>query len=206
MTRNRSTSKRPIASRAGRPRNAAASMQALLQSAQTLFGQKGFADTTTREIGELAGVDAALIARYFGSKGALYVAAVAAEDLGDQGPAEYEGLEQMVDVVIGRAIGRGPGPIVQALVRSDTSSEIREAAQERITHRLVDPLVATMAESRVDRPRLRAEITVAALLGISLCRSLGWFEEICDLDKDELARLVVDALREFTKEDHGNSP
>jgi AcrR family transcriptional regulator len=66
--------------RTGRSRDAAASKDALLQAAQTLFGQQGFESTTIREIGEQAGVDAALIARYFGSKADLYIAAMVAED------------------------------------------------------------------------------------------------------------------------------
>ena len=61
--------------RAGRSRDAAASKDALLQVARTLFGQRGFEGTTIREIGEQAGVDAALIARQFGSKADLYIAA-----------------------------------------------------------------------------------------------------------------------------------
>jgi AcrR family transcriptional regulator len=47
-------------------RDAAASKQALLEAARSLFGQRGFKSTTIRDIGERAGVDAALIARYFG--------------------------------------------------------------------------------------------------------------------------------------------
>src|SRR6202042_3088939 len=84
------------ADRTGRPRDAAASKDALLQAARTLFGQQGFEGTTIREIGERAGVDAALIARYFGSKAYLYIAAVVAEDA-DGPPSEYEGLAQIAD-------------------------------------------------------------------------------------------------------------
>src|ERR1700683_5024204 len=129
------------ADRTGRPRDAVASKDALLQAAQTLFGQQGFEGTTIREIGERAGVDAALIARYFGSKADLYIAAVIAEHA-EGTPGEYEGLEQMADVVVTRADRRGPGPILQAIVRSDTSAEIRDAALNRLAQRLVGPLAA----------------------------------------------------------------
>ena len=98
------------AGRAGRSRDAAASKDALLQAAQSLFGQQGFEGTTIREIGERAGVDAALIARYFGSKADLYIAAVAGRGRRSGTPREYEGLEQMADVVVTRADQRGPGP------------------------------------------------------------------------------------------------
>jgi AcrR family transcriptional regulator len=88
--------------RAGRSRDAAASKDALLQAARALFGQRGFEGTTIREIGERAGVDAALIARYFGSKADLYIAAVMAEDA-EGHPGEYEGLEQMADAAMTQA-------------------------------------------------------------------------------------------------------
>ena len=45
----------PSGSKVSRPRDAAASKDALLQAAQELFGQKGFERTTIREIGERAG-------------------------------------------------------------------------------------------------------------------------------------------------------
>ena len=99
-----------------------------------------------REIGERAGVDAALIARYFGSKADLYIAAVAAERMGDRHTPEYQGLEEMVDSLLDRVDRDGPGPILQALVRSDTADEIRAAAQARLARRLVEPLVAGMEE------------------------------------------------------------
>jgi AcrR family transcriptional regulator len=180
-----------------RSRDAAASKQDLLQAAQELFGKKGFEATTIRDIGERAGVDAALIARYFGSKGDLYVAAVAAEDAGAEGVRDYTGLDQMADAVVSRADDHGPGPIMQAIIRFDTSDEIRQAALQRITRRLVDPLVVEMAAHQVDRPELRAEIAVAALLGISLARSLGWFGEIGSVPKDELTSLIAEALHDL---------
>ncbi len=185
--------------RASRSRDAAASRDALLRAAQTLFGQEGFESTTIREIGEQAGVDAALIARHFGSKADLYIAAVVAEDA-EAVPIEYEGLEHMADVLVARADRRGPGPILQAIVRSDTSAEILNAALDRLAKRLVGPLVANMTAQGVDRPQLRAEVTVSALIGFSLGRSLGWFDEIRSVPHDEAVALIVDALGAITGE------
>ncbi len=113
-------------------------------------------------------------------------------------PSEYEGLEQMADVVMTRADQRGPGPILQAIVRSDTSAEIRDAALDRLARRLVGPLVASMTAQGVDRPELRAQVAVSALFGISLGRSLGWFDEIRSVPRDELVALIVDALGAIT--------
>ena len=186
------------APRTARSRGAAASKEALLRAAQELFGQRGFERTTIRDIGERAGVDAALIARYFGSKADLYVAAVAAEDSGEQDPGGFEGLEQMADTVVSRADDHGPGPIIQALIRLDASDDIRGAALQRVKRRLIEPLVADMTERGVDRPELRAEVAAAAMLGISLSRSLAWFEEVRSVPKDELVALMAEALQALT--------
>jgi AcrR family transcriptional regulator len=189
----------PPEPKVSRPRDAAASKDALLQAAQALFGQKGFERTTIREIGERAGVDAALIARYFGNKADLYIAAVVAEDLDARPPADYEGLQHIAEVVLSRADERGPGPILQAIIRADTSAEIRQAAQDRLTRRLIDPMTEGMASQQIDRPRLRAEIAVAALFGVSLGRALGWFGEIRTVPKDELVALVTSMLGEISR-------
>ncbi len=182
-----------------RLRDAAASRLALLEAAQELFGKAGFESTTVREIGDRAGVDAALIARYFGSKADLYIAAVVAEDSGDPSPAAFESLGQIVEAMVTRTDEHGPGPIMQALIRADTSEEIRRAAQSRLRWRLVEPIAVGMENRGIDRPWLRAELVVTAMIGVSLGRSLGWLEEIRSVPRDELVELIADALGALTK-------
>jgi AcrR family transcriptional regulator len=149
--------------RTGRSRDAAASRDALPQAAQTLFGQQGFESTTIREIGAQTGVDAALVARYFDSKADLYIAAVVADDV-EGLPSEYEGLEHMADVMVTRADRRGPGSILQAIVRSDVSADILDAARDRLAGRLVGPLVANMRAQGVDRPQLTSACEAGPVL------------------------------------------
>jgi AcrR family transcriptional regulator len=177
-----------------RSRDAAASKQALLSAAQTLFGQRGFESTTTRDIGDLAGVDAALIARYFGGKADLYIAAVVAEAQGDWPPRDFEGFEAVVMAVISRTDELGLGPVTQALIRSDTSDEIRAAAQAHMDRRLVVPMAAEMTRQGADRPRLRSEVVAAAVMGINLGRALGWFDALKTVPKEELIEIVTALL------------
>jgi len=189
-----------------RSRDAGASRVALLAAAQDLFGQKGYDATTVREIGERAGVDAALIARYFGSKADLYIAAVAAERMGEQHSSAYVGLGDMVESMITRVDRDGPGPILQALVRSDTAEEIRAAAQARLARRLVEPLVAGMEDRGTGQAGLRAEVAVSALVGVALARSLGWFGAISEVPTEELVALVVAAVGSLTGEAEAPGP
>jgi AcrR family transcriptional regulator len=174
--------------RTGRPRDAAATKQALLGAAQSLFGERGFEATTIRDIGERAGVDPALIARYYGSKADLYIAAVVAEAQSDQHDLEH--VSDVAEALIARTDRHGLGPVTQALIRSDTIEEIRRAAQAHLTRRIVTPLSAEITRQGLDRPELRAEITAAALLGINLGRALGWFPELETVPKDELVDLI----------------
>ena len=165
----------------------------------------GFEGATIREIGECAGVDAALIARYFGSKADLYIVAVAAEGEGDYPPREYEWLPDMAAVIVTRTDRRGLGPVTQALIRSDTPEEIRRSARTHLARRLVAPMEAEMRRRGADRPRIRAEITVAALLGVNLGRALGWFADLHSASRDELVELVTSILDDGSGGDHRGS-
>jgi len=166
----------------------------LLEAAQSLFGQRGFEKTTIREVGDLAGVDPSLIARYFGSKADLYVAAVIAEAQGDQPPSEFEGLEDMAKATLDRTDERGLGPVTQALIRSETHDEIRTAARTHMACRLVAPIAKDMTRRGVDEAQLRAEIVVSALIGINLGRTLGWFDGLTKVSSGHLADLAITLL------------
>ncbi len=59
-----------------RPRDAIRTRDAILRAAQTLFAEKGYATTGVRMIATQAGVNSALVRRYFGSKQGLLRAAL----------------------------------------------------------------------------------------------------------------------------------
>ena len=177
-----------------RSRDAGASKAALLGAAQVLFGQRGFEGTTTRDIGELAGVDAALIARYFGSKADLYIAAVVAEGQNERPPERFEGVEDIARALLARTDTSGLGPVTQALIRSDTTPEIRDAARAHMQRRMVEPLLADLTVAGADRPQLRAEVLMAALMGINLGRAVGWFDELQSVPREQLVELVAELL------------
>src|ERR1700728_4512093 len=178
----------------GRPKNANASKRALLDAAQELFGRDGFDGATIRDIAEHAGIDHALIARYFGSKADLYIAALVAEAQGDQPRADFEGLEDMADGMMTRIDENGLWPVMQALIRSDTSDQIRKAAQDHMARRLVDPIATDTSRRAADEARLRSEVVASALIGVALGRALGWFDELTAVPKSRLVELGTELL------------
>jgi AcrR family transcriptional regulator len=179
-----------------RTRDSAASRAALLAAASALFSSSGYEATTIREIGERAGVDPALIARYFGNKLNLYLATVDAEASESNRVDLASDIGLYVSWLLERTDTRGPGPLIQALARSDSAPEIRAAAHAKITARIVDPLAALLVSRGVspDSARLRAEVAVAALIGVVVVRGAGSFDELpaagVDVVADVLTRML----------------
>ena len=184
--------------RAARPRDANASREALLSSARILFSERGFEQTTVRDIGDHSGIDPALIARYYGSKVKLYLATVTAEDADSGRPKDFSDPRAYVQWLVSRVDSRGPGPVLQAILRSDTTAEIREATSEHLTRRLVEPLAATLEAKGIAHPRLRAEMAVSALIGLLLGRALGSFAELAEVPQEQFVDQLVELLPDFS--------
>ncbi|WP_406135011.1 TetR family transcriptional regulator [Streptomyces sp. NBC_01089] len=176
----------------GRRRDAARSRELLLTAASELFAERGFDRTTIRDIGERAGVDPALIARYFGSKTLLYVAALHAEQ-GDVTPADLFD-EQRLHEVLDRTDRRGPVPLLQVAVQPLSDPGAQDAARAALHTRLVEPLRERFAREGADRPSLRAELVVAAVTGVLLGRHSGAFDELARADSGDLVELLRSTL------------
>lgn len=77
--------------RAFRPRDAGRTRKAILRAARELFARASYENVQTRQIAALAGVDAALLNRYFGSKKRLFAAVL--DDIGtEQQPFPQSGM------------------------------------------------------------------------------------------------------------------
>lgn len=171
-------------------RDAGRSRDRLLAAAEELFGERGFDRTTTRDIGERAGVDPALIARYFGSKTGLYLASL---QRGNDDPPDLLQPEWMAEL-LSRLGSRGPGPVLRSVVNPHDDAEVQLAAAHALDVRLVQPLERRYAGAGLDRPRLRAELAVAAFVGVVLSRSSGSMAELSAADDDVLVDLIEDLL------------
>jgi AcrR family transcriptional regulator len=173
-----------------RVRNASASRRALLAAAGTLFHEHGYEGATIRDIGERAGVDAALIARYFGGKEGLYLAVLAQEGE-DESRSEAMDPHAFVAELLGHW-DRGHSPVSRAMGAPELSDEVREQVRAVVQRRATSKL-------HIDGPeaRLRAEILLALVLGISLTRANGTLPHIARASRARLTATlepVVDAL------------
>lgn len=185
------------ANNARRPHDSEASRQALLEAGAALFNEAGYERATTREIGERAGVDPALIARYFGGKEGLFLAALA-EGAGAlrQGPDDFE-PRALLGYLLGRWEERGHGPVSRALASPKLSGDVRALVQDLIGKRLVAPLTEELAGKGMANAELRAELLVALALGVAVIRANGTLPALGTASLEEVTTVLgplADAL------------
>src|SRR3954468_9326426 len=114
-----------------RSRDAAASRRALLHAAGELFHERGYEGAKVREIGERAGVDPALIARYFGGKEGLFLAVLADPARLKPIPPELQTFAGVARTLLERWEGPdGQTPLRRALVSAEHSPEVSEQVRQ----------------------------------------------------------------------------
>jgi AcrR family transcriptional regulator len=152
-----------------RPRDADATRRALLDAARALFAQDGYDATTVRAVADRAGVNQALLFRYFGNKEGLFVEAVRgrAMDLLTAGPPA-----ELLDRLLTAVIQPTEAPEVFLAVLRGTGSprvaeQLRNELDEAYTSALADLVDTT---DRADA-EARAHLLLAWLLGITIVRS-----------------------------------
>ncbi len=180
--------------RPGRPD----SRQAVLDAARRRFHADGYQSVTMRSIAADAGVDAALVSYFFGSKQALFGAAMEL----DANPAELiatalDGdlaglperllrtlLEVWDDPVRGRPLraligGVGHEPAIARMVR------------EMLEREMIAPIAARISG---EDAQLRAGVAAAQLSGIVFARYLLQIEPVASASADELVEYFGPAL------------
>lgn len=183
----------------GRPRGAARGRGQILDAARALFLTDGYDRVSLRAIAARAGVDAALISYYFGSKRGLFAAVmqlttsppeVARYALhGD--PARV--AERFIAGTM--AVWEDPerGPALDALFRSAS----REPDIARLVRELIErELVAVIAE-HLGGPdaSIRAAITASQVTGLIFTRYIMRIEPLASMPAREVVAYAAPALR-----------
>jgi AcrR family transcriptional regulator len=176
-----------------RPHDAEASRRALLEAAREVFEAVGYDRATTREIGERAGVDPALIARYFDSKEGLFIAAIAA------GSAEEEGIDfaprALVAFLLERWDERGHNPISRALASPTLTPGARRQISAVVGDRVLAGLVGELRERGTGDAELRAELLVALAVGVAMTRANGTLETLATTPREDVLEALAPLVR-----------
>nr|WSZ94698.1 TetR/AcrR family transcriptional regulator [Streptomyces sp. NBC_00857] len=158
-----------ICARQARKHDAAGTRAALVGAAARRFGRYGYNGTSVRDIAKEAGVDAALVYRYFGSKEALFEAVTTRTAMFE--PLRHLPLED-VAVWIRDFISNSPS---EDEFPHPVLSVLRSSSREEAVGQLRDEITEVFSESfakRLDGPdaEVRAELLSAWLLGTTLMR------------------------------------
>ncbi|MBV2365141.1 TetR/AcrR family transcriptional regulator [Streptomonospora nanhaiensis] len=179
---------------AGRVRDREATRRRILASAYELFTSEGYEQVSSRRIAAHAGVNVALINRYFGAKRGL-LAEVIAEDAAFPGVFEGDPAtlpRRIAEHVTRRTLGEGT-PLQRALVHSMGDPDLQSVYQERLQNAIIDPLAACIGG---ESAHARAALVASLLLGVNAVRRMGGAGPLTDEDPEVLtARLtrVVEA-------------
>jgi AcrR family transcriptional regulator len=190
--------------RRGRRPGDSGTREAILDAARARFSSEGFRGATVRAIAGDAGVDPALVMHFFGTKQALFVAAMEFP----LDPAEIvprllgpgvDGLgERLLRFLLGIIDELGDANPMLGLVRSavthpDAARMMREFLGEAILDRIAAGIDA-------DRPRLRADLCASQIVGILVARQILALPELAAADRELLVGIYGRTIQRYLTE------
>jgi AcrR family transcriptional regulator len=180
-----------------RRRDAGATKSAILSAARTLFARDSYENVGIREIASLAGADAALVSRYFGSKEDLFTEVLATGKRGiDVVGAEMEGLPERVARILIDPEEEGKSIDEILIILHSANSPIAGPIVQRSVvdrfHRAIADLIGG------ENDMVRSQLFGAIMLGMSISRQISGIEgeepEIRDKLKQRVAEIIALAI------------
>jgi AcrR family transcriptional regulator len=195
-----STSTTPRGRRPGAPDTRAA----ILAAARSSFADRGFAGTTIRGIASAAGVDAALVHHYFGTKDDLFVAALAlpVDPREALAPALVGGAdgagERVLRVFVGVWDDPANTPVFVALARTLLDPSASHLLREGFLPVVLQPVGRALG---IDRPDLRMSLVASQIFGIILGRYVLALEPLASLPSDAVVAAYAPTIQRYLTDD-----
>ena len=185
--------------RTGRRPGDSGSRDAIAAAARRQFAEGGFEGTTIRGIAREAGVDPALVIRFFGSKDALFATCV---DWPFDPTTALDAILAAPRAELGEQLTRlfvrtwdaedGRNTIVSLLRAAMTHEAAERLLRNFLVANLFDPLAATL--DGPDAP-LRVSLAQSELLGMCIARHVLRLEPLASLDPEALVARVAPAVQ-----------
>lgn len=187
--------------RPGRPPGQSDTRDRILASARELFARNGIDKTSIRSIASGAGVDAALVHHYFGTKQQLFVAAVRIpidpmQVIGPmrETPVDELGLTlpSLLLPLWDSEMGAGLIATLRSLLAGNEVGLIRSFLQE---------VIAVEVGSRVDNPPgsgpIRVQFVASQLVGVVMARYILQLEPFKSLTAQQVAETIAPNLQRY---------
>jgi AcrR family transcriptional regulator len=193
-TRTPRTGRRPGA-------GGAQTREAILAAARHLFAARGFENASMRAIAAEAGVDAALITHFFGSKANLLAESIVwpfdpdrelPRILKNGSDRVGEGLVSLLVRTWDREGTRNP--LITLLRAASTESSAAGLLTEFMRTRLFGPLLAELGS---DQPDIRMNLVAAQLGGLALARYILRFEPLASAPPRDVVRWIAPTVQRY---------
>jgi AcrR family transcriptional regulator len=190
---------RDDARRRGRSRSAD-TKAAILAAARAQFSAVGYERATVRSIAAAAGIDPAMVIRYYSSKAGLFAASAALDldlpDLTGVAPGEMGAL--LVKHFIGLWESDMADTVMALMLRSATADDTAaERVRQIFAEQVVGPITAALGQPDAEQ---RAGLIGTQLLGLALCRYLLRLEPIASATTEEIIANVSPAVQRYLTE------
>lgn len=169
----------------------------ILARARERFAADGYERATIRAVAADAGIDPALVMRYFGSKERLFAAACAFDlQLPDVRAVPRDG--------VGAALARHflerweADETLTILLRTGvTNPAAAERMREVYASQLMPAAAAVAGDTAQAQVRVRAGLAATQVLGMALCRYVLKFPPISAMSRDEAIRWIAPTLQRY---------
>lgn len=187
--------------RPGRPPGQSDTRDRILTSARELFARNGIDKTSIRSIAASAGVDAALVHHYFGTKQKLFAAAIhipidPMQVIGPMRETPIDELGLTLPTLLlplwDSELGSGFIATLRSLLAGNDVSLVRSFLQE---------IISVEVGKRVDDPpgsgRIRVQFVASQLVGVVMARYILELEPFKSLPVQQVAETIAPNLQRY---------
>lgn len=187
--------------RTGRRRGPSRTRTAIIDAARSAFATAGYDSVSIRSIARRAGVDAALVHRFFGSKESLFMAAMSFPvKPSELVPALLAGGsdrlgERVVTAILTLNDAVGAGAPFATLLRAAASNE--QAARMVREFLVAEVLGRVACAAAPDQPELRATLAGSQIMGLVAARYIVRIPHAASAEPAYLAACVGPTIQRY---------
>ena len=182
-----------------KPRRSAVTKATILNVARQRFASDGYELATIRAIAADAGIDPALVIRYYGNKESLFAAAAEFDlQLPDLTKLEPDDASKaLVEHFLSRW---EQDDTLKALLRAAVTNESAVTKMQTIFASQLGPTIAELSGLPVKEAATRAGLLATQMLGIALCRYIIKLPAVMELKRTEIVNWLAPTVRRYVFE------
>jgi len=172
----------------------------ILVEARALFSARGYAGTSVRAIAAAAGVDAALVHHYFGTKDELFLAALElpVDPRRLLAPLIAEGRDGVAERFLATFLAAWDDPELRPALLAVARAVMDPAGSKLLTEGFLPVVIAPIGVALgLDRPEHRMTLVASQVIGIILLRYVLAVEPLASMPSDLVVSTYAPTLQRY---------